>query len=69
MDCTVRDWFGSAAPPLWCATTAAAAGIGLLTAPTLAAGQPLIASAPAFADLLVTGCAAALARGRRPGCG
>jgi hypothetical protein len=44
---------------LWCATTAAATGVSLLTVPTLAAGRSLAAGATAFPDLLVTGCAAA----------
>jgi nucleoid-associated protein YgaU len=59
MDNAVRDSVRLRSSALWCATTAAAAGIGLLTVPTLAAGPGLVASAPAFTDLLVTGCAAA----------
>ena len=59
MDSSVRDLVRLRSAALWCATTAAAVGIALLTVPTLAADHRLTASAPAFTDLLVTGCAAA----------
>ncbi len=44
---------------LWCAVTVTAGAMVLVTAPSLAVGRTLIAGRPAFADLLVTCCAAA----------
>ena len=47
------------AAALWCAMTAMAGGVVLFAAPSLAAGRTLMTGRSAFADLLVTGCAAA----------
>ncbi|MDZ5623575.1 LysM peptidoglycan-binding domain-containing protein [Nocardioides sp. HM23] len=44
---------------LWCLATTAAAGIGMISLPTVAASPRLLGSDPVFADLLVAGCAAA----------
>jgi hypothetical protein len=58
MDSTVRDLVRLRSAALWCAITAAVAGLVLVSLPTLAASPRLIGSDPAFTDLLVTACAA-----------
>lgn len=52
-------WIRSGA--LWCATTAAAAGVAWTTLPTLATSPELLSTGPEFTDLLVIVCAAAMA--------
>lgn len=44
---------------LWCTTAAAAAGLFVISAPSLTTSPRLLTGGPAFADLLVTACAAA----------
>jgi len=46
---------------LWCATTAAATGVCLVTLPTLAHSGDLVANGPQFGEVLVTVCSAAMA--------
>lgn len=59
MDLTLRDRVRLRGVLLWCLTTAAVTVIVLITLPTLVSSQRVIGATPGFADLLVTGCAAA----------
>lgn len=44
---------------LWCAMTVTAGGTALVAAPSVAGVRTILSDRPAFADLLVAGCAAA----------
>jgi hypothetical protein len=59
MNSTLRDLSRPRSAALWCAVTAAAAGVALLTVPTIAAIPRLVRSDPRFVELLVFGCAGA----------
>ncbi len=59
MNTTLRDHIRLRSVALWCVTTTAAVGIGMLAVPPLAESRRGTGSVSAFTDLLVTGCAAA----------